>query len=80
MTGEKKDATQIEHNVVASYVREIVLGSSEWVDALYDGEELHVISKEIDGNLYVLASDRKSLYAFDSNAGEPWIVPDLRFS
>lgn len=79
VTGEKTDATQIEHNVAASYVRELVVGSAEWVDALYDGTELHVVSKEIDGDLYVLASDKKSFYAFDSNAGEPWIIPDLRF-
>lgn len=79
VTGEKTGATQIEHNVAASYVRELVSGSSEWVDALYDGKELHIVAKEIDGELFVLASDRKSFYAFESNAGEPWIVPDLRF-
>ncbi len=79
VTGEKTGATQIEHNVAASYVRELVSGSSEWVDALYDGKELHIVAKEADGELYVLASDRKSFYAFESNAGEPWIVPDIRF-
>jgi hypothetical protein len=79
VTGEKTDASQIEHNVAASYVRELVSGSSEWLDALYDETELHIVAKEIDGELFVLASDRKSFYAFDTNAGEPWIVPDLRF-
>jgi hypothetical protein len=79
VTGEKTDASQIEHNVAASYVREVVSGSSEWLDALYDETELHIVAKEIDGDLYVLASDRKSFYVLDSNAGEPWIVPDLRF-
>jgi hypothetical protein len=78
VTGQKTDATQIEHNVAASYVREITLGSAEWVDALYDKSELHVISKDVDGQLFVLTSDQSTFEAFDSNAGEPWIITDLR--
>lgn len=73
VTGEKRDATQEEHNVAASYLRELITGSADLVDALYENSDLLTISKVIDDEIYVLASDRKSFNRFGSNAGEPWI-------
>jgi hypothetical protein len=74
VSGEKKDATQIEHNVATSYVRELLDTSAELLDALYANADLHTVVKVFEGEVFVLAADRSTFYAFDSNAGEPWIV------
>lgn len=74
VNGEKQDATQIEHNVATSYVRELLMGSAELSDALFDNADLHTVIKVVDGEVFVLSADRATFYAFESNAGEPWIV------
>jgi hypothetical protein len=74
VTGAKRDATQIEHNVAASYVRELLQSDAELLDALYANDDLHTVVKVFEGEVFVLAADRSTFYAFDSNEGEPWIV------
>jgi hypothetical protein len=74
VSGAKRDATQIEHNVATSYVRELLDSSAELLDALYANADLHAVVKVVDGEVFVLAADRATFYALDSNAGEPWIV------
>lgn len=76
VTGERQDASQIEHNVAASYVRVLIDGSAEFLDALYANEDIYAVVKVVDGETHVLATDRSTFYAFDSNAGEPWIEAD----
>lgn len=74
VTGEKRDATQIEHNVATSYVRELLLSDAELLDALYANDDLYTVVKVVDDEVLVLSTDRNTFYAFDTNAGEPWIV------
>jgi hypothetical protein len=74
VTGERPDATQVEHNVATSFVRELLNSSAELLDALYANEDLHTVAKIVDGAVLVLATDRVTFYPFESNVGEPWIV------
>lgn len=74
VTGAKRDATQIEHNVATSYVRELLLSDAELLDALYANDDLYTVVKVVDDEVLVLSSDRTTFNAFDTNAGEPWIV------
>lgn len=71
--GEKTDATQMEQNVAAAYVREIAYGSAEMTDSLHANSELDVIVKDVDGVLHVLTRDQRTFHPFESNEGEPWI-------
>jgi hypothetical protein len=79
VTGAKRDATQIEHNVAASYVRELLQSDAELLDALYANDDLHTVAKVVEGEVLVLAADRSTFYAFDSNEGEPWIVQNTEW-